>query len=167
MGASHLERRPLLFFERETESAGAAAATASAAAAQSIIQMLANPLRRMLMSLGLVEECLPGHERVLFTALAVLVTVAVLAVEWRRRVQTLSRRLREAEASVRYLNDELHTHPTASYPKKEIRIFMVRHRGPFRPPLPLGFSTSAIWCLRCRAVCVARTAALLTESILL
>jgi hypothetical protein len=127
MGASHLERQALLFLDQQEGASDGA--NANATAAESIVQSFARPLQQMLLSFGLVEEveCLPGGERLLFTAVAVLAAAALLAVEWRRRVRSLSRRLHEAEASVRYLNDKLHmSHPSASHPKKEIRIFMVR-----------------------------------------
>lgn len=130
MGATHLERHALQFLEHQNAAATAAANANNATAAASIVRTLAGPLQHMLLTFGLVEqvECLPGGERLLFTALAVFATLAVLAAEWRRRVRSLSRRLREAEASVRYLNDKLHmSHPSSSSnPKKEIRIFMVR-----------------------------------------
>jgi hypothetical protein len=128
MGASHLERQALLFLDQQQDGVSDGA---NATAAESIVQTLAGPLQQMLLSLGLVEEveCLPGGERLLFTAVAMLAAVVLLAAEWRRRVRSLSRRLHEAEASVRYLNDKLHmSHPSASHPKKEIRIFMVRAR---------------------------------------
>jgi hypothetical protein len=140
MGASHLEQQALLFLDdQQRASSGGAFAVSTppnATETESIVQTIVGPLQQMLVSFGLVEEeCLPGRERLLFTVVAVLATAAVLAVEWRRRVRSLSRRLREAEASVRYLNDKLHmSHPSsasassssASHPKKEIRIFMVR-----------------------------------------
>jgi cytidyltransferase-like protein len=137
MGASHLEQQALLFLDdQQRASSGGAFAVSTppnATATESIVQTIVGPLQQMLVSYGLVEEeCLPGRERLLFTVVAVLATFVVLAVEWRRRVQSLSRRLREAEASVRFLNDKLHmSHPSsssssASHPKKEIRIFMVR-----------------------------------------
>jgi hypothetical protein len=75
------------------------------------------------------SECVipEGCEGLFFAILAVAGTAAILAVRWRSRARALSRKLQEAEASVRYLNDKLLHNPPSNYPKKkEIRIFMVR-----------------------------------------
>lgn len=105
------------------ESRTTSSSTSSSTAVLAALNLLTVPLQRAWQLAGLRMECMPASETLLLTCLAIVVSIVVSLYQWRRRLE-LVRKLQEAEASLRYLNDKLLK--PASSQKKEIRIFMVR-----------------------------------------